>query len=254
MRLFVIIPGFGAPHIPEKVHILQQNLARIRASKEFTTIRIRICVYDPHVATQIPKELWEDPQCEWILRPGVFGEFLHRYATPKDVEEFDYVLFLLDDVELMSTVSLDEIVRHDQHLHMDIYSPTMTSDSKIQFSYMCTKTDGSIPSKTLFVTSACEAFCYFMSRGSYEKYYAILRPEENPWLWGIDTCLYKYYGLRSCLLNHMQMRHHYKNESYAPTIKDKDPFIGRQRMFDRLGTTLEALAEQKAVLYYIMPT
>lgn len=245
--LFVIVPGFGRPHTLEKVRILESNIQYIR-KYPWARLHFRICVYDPEAFLYVPSSLREDPSMEWIVRQGIVGEFLHTCAPPSVTSAFDFVLILLDDIELHSNVDFARILRYHNMFGFDIYSPTLTSGSKYQFEYMLSRPESSA---SLMVVSACEAFCYFMSSASYAKYYEHINPHANPWLWGMDMCLSKCIGLRPCLLNHMMMTHYYKNECYQ-LRPDQDPVQGYNYVLERYGVTTQELANQLAVRYSIV--
>lgn len=247
--LFVIVPGFGGPHVRHKVEILRSNLAVIE-KYPWKTLQVRVCVYDNNAAFDIPSDLRDHPRIHWIFETGIVGQFIHKWASPNEIAtHFDYVMILLDDIELsVDNFDFSTIIRWDNMFHLDIYSPSMTPTSKYQFQYMLQKPNQPYH---ISVTSACEAFCYFMPSASYSKYYQHIDPIRNPWLWGIDMCIHKYLGMRVGLINCMTMHHYYKNECYAQR-PDADPTKGYNSVLARFGVTSEELADQKAVMYYIV--
>jgi hypothetical protein len=248
--LYVIVPGFGGPHVPEKVAILRKNVAILR-SFPWSELRITVCVYDARAILDIPPSLREDPTLHFIVQPGIVGQFLHAHATPEQTAAYDFVMLLLDDIELQQDVCFETLLRYHATFNMDIYSPSLTHDSCYQFEYMLAKTN--VPYVQLCVTPACEAFCYFMPQTSYVRYYTHLEPHHNPWLWGLDMCLWKSLGMRCALLNRMTMKHHYKNECYE-LRPDADPVQGYEYTMNKYGTTTAELADQPAVLYYVIDT
>lgn len=248
--LFVLVPGFGGPHIPEKLDILQKNIARIQ-SFPWAKLHITICVYDTTTFMHVPSLLREHPCITWVYEPGIVGQYIHKWARPSATAAYDYVMIILDDVELQENMDFNALLQLDRMFAFDIYSPTMTHDSMYQFNYMLTEPEKDVVS--IKITCACEAFCYFMRLSAYEKYYPLVDPTNNPWLWGLDMCLYKVFGMRIGLLNHMTMKHHYKNECY--TLRpDANPMDGREHLFQTLGVTAQELSEQKAILYWIFAT
>ena len=244
--LFVMVPGFGGPHMPEKVRFLQQNLEIIRKN-QWSRLRVRICVYDTNIMPFVPPELTTDPDIEWIFEEGIVGQFIHRHAPPPFVETFDHVLIILDDIELMDSVDFGKLLHIDSMFQLDVYSPCMTLDSKYQFKYMLHMPDHPC---VLKITCALEAFCYFMPTKSYHRYWQHIDPVKNPWLWGLDMCLYKCLGIRAAVLNGMQMKHHYKNECYYLRT-DTNPCDGYNSVMDKFKVTSEQLADQPAILYMV---
>lgn len=244
--LFVIIPGFGGPHYKEKVAFLENNLKILRKCA-WSRLTIRICVYDPDIFLYVPDCLRSDPSIEWIVEQGIVGQFIHKHAPPQIVETYDYVLIILDDIELEPSVDFERVTKIDKVFHMDVYSPCMTLDSKYQFQYMLHVPH---PLCHMKVVSACEAFCYFMPTSSYHKYYMHIDPVNNPWIWGLDMGIHKCLGLRVIILNNMLMKHHYKNECYQ-MHPDINPCDGYNHVLSKFNVTSTDLADQKAVLYWI---
>ena len=251
-KLNIVIPGFGGPHIENKLQILQSNLEIIKATTQsYTSIDITIYVYDREVISQLTDDLLNDCQITWILQKGVIGEFLMRYTDRiinKSLDSNEYILILLDDVELQKSVDFDKILQYMSDFKFDILSPCLTHNSKYQFNYML-----QIPTSddTLLMTNACELFCYFMKYSAYMlKYYPMIE-KENPWLWGMDMMLYTYFHLKVGIINSMTMIHHYKNEAYQSDSSLPNPFIGQAHLFKKYNTSMDELSKQKAIRYII---
>lgn len=248
--LFVIVPGFGAPHTSEKIRILQNNINRITKGDVFEKVDIRVCCYDPNCTQAIPQDLWNNLNIEWIVKKGIVGQYIYDYAPPDYVKKYDYVLIILDDVELMENIDLKKMIAYQKHMHLDIVSPSMTVTSKYQYPYML---QDKVNQYHLKIVAACEAFCYFMPVASYIKYHSIIEPKENPWLWGVDLVLWKYHGFHIAVLNHMQMHHHYKNECYA-LRPDTLPTEGYNSVLRKYNATSQEFENTTAVLFFVFAT
>lgn len=244
--LYVLISGFGTPHWDHKVAILKNNLERIHDMTVWKKIKVCICQYSDPLIYQLPNEWMELYDIEIIYEKGIVGEFIHRYATPSRIAGYDYILCLLDDIELQQ-IQWDPMIRYVKDLDFDLLSPSLSLDSKHQYKYMLHEPYNL---STIKVTSCCEYFCIFASTRNFKKYYDHVDP-NYPWMWGLDLILKKYLGLKVGVVNTMVMKHWYKNESYqdCPNIQ---PMIGYDAIVAKYGETKEALAEQSAVLYYIV--
>lgn len=247
--LFVLVPGFGAPHVDEKLRILRSNVQRLQNSKAFSKIHIRVCCYDPSSTfTNMETDLWNNPNIEWIAKPGIVGQYIHQYANPRDVEGYDYVMIILDDVELMPDVDMTKMIGYVKALHLDILSPSMTTNSKYQYQYM-------LHDPTLFcqikIVAACEAFCYLMPKASYLKYYSIIEPDDNPWLWGVDLVLHRYHNMHVALVNNMQMHHHFKGECYR-LRRDTSPSDGYNSVIRKYNVPPHEFENMQAVLFFVL--
>ena len=277
MSLFVIVPGFGAPHTQKKLEILQSNLAIIR-SHPWTSLEVVVCAYDSEttydmhprcsstyepIGSTYDSESTYDmhPRCSstyeplgsthdsesfpgvrWVEEKGVVGDFIRRHASAITT---DYVMILLDDVELQPDVNFTQLLEFQRQFQFDIVSPTLTRKSKYQFEYMRTNPFEPYDIK---VVACCECFCLFFPAAAYQKYYALLTP-HNPWLWGLDMMLWKVFGFNIGMLNRMTMHHHYKGESYAPHLPN--PAEGYQYEIKKYGVNNDDLVNQPAEHYWI---
>lgn len=244
--LYVLISGFGLPHWDHKVEILKNNLEKIHDSKVWKKVQVCICQYSDPTLYQLPKELMDLYSIEIIYEKGIVGEFIHRYASPDCIANYDYILCLLDDIELQQ-INWNPMIHYVKALEFDLLSPALSSDSKYQYTYMLQEPYNLA---TIKVTACCEYFCIFANTRNFKKYYEHVDP-NNPWMWGLDLILTKHLGLKVGVVNTMVMKHWYKNECYQDR-PDISPMIGYDAIVAKFGETKEALAEQKAVLYYVV--
>lgn len=242
MSLFVIVPGFGSPHKEKKLEILRSNLAILR-SHAWTKLEVVVCAYEPPGSTYEPLGSTNLPGVRWVEEKGVVGDFIRRHASPSI--NADYMMILLDDVELQPDMNWPQLLHFQRQFQFDILSPTLTRKSKYQFEYMRTNP---FEAHDIAVTACCECFCLFFPIAAYQKYYALLTP-NNPWLWGFDMMLWKVFGFKIGMLNRMTMHHHYKGESYAPHLPN--PADGQQYEIKRYNVNNDDLVNQPAVHYWI---
>jgi hypothetical protein len=238
--LFVIVPGFGAPHIEEKNRILESNLRVIR-SGPWSDVHVCVCCYD---------DADVDVECVTVIRDsGYVGDFLRRWVTPKDIEGFDYVLALLDDFELVKEGwDWEELIRVKEDLKLDLISPVLTSESPTPYPYMRVVPE---QGRVVKMGPACEFFCYFMDRHAWARYHVHLDP-CNPWMWGYDTLLQRQFGLRVGRLNWMLGHHYFSGTCYGehPT---HDPYEGWVYTLAKYGEDRDALARMRDTNYMIFP-
>lgn len=244
--LHVFISGFGTPHLEEKFRILQKNMSIIN-KYPWSKVDYTICCYDD---TQF--EFLEDfPNVSIIRDKLIVGQYLQKYLIPYTKStSYTYLLCILDDIELQDTIDWTNIIDYYKWFHFDILSPAMTQDSKHQFAYMLEDTQ-LLRQPAIKITAALEYFCYFMSPRSYAKYYPHINGNRNPWMWGLDMLLYKQIGLKVGLINHMLMKHWYKNESYL-IRPDVNPCDGYNYILEHYNETTDSLANQPSVMYIIL--
>lgn len=202
MKLLIVVPGFGAPRVEFKQQLLEKNLKRIRAT--FTgTIDIKVFNYGTTSCNQ--KEVDE------IMGPGIIGQFLYSHVTPNIVNNYDYVLLMLDDIELTDTVVFDRMIMNYEKYNFDILSPSLKAGSHYSHEYMLQRDTNKIR-----ITQCLEFFFYLMRPSSYAKWYGLL-DEKSTWLWGIDYALYNY-DIRPGLMDTMTIIHHIKGGSHSSTL------------------------------------
>jgi len=180
--------------------------------------------------------------------PGIVGEFLLRHGNPARLkEQYDYVLFLLDDVEIQPDVDWNEMISLKSDLGLDIMAPSLTVDSVFSYEYMRHQPDSQY---TVAVPRFLEYFCYFMDMRALERYYRLLK-EDNPWVWGVDLVLVKHGKLRVGILNTMTVKHYYMGESYA-YVKGANPRSDLIRYLARFNETPESILSRVRPVQYVV--
>lgn len=212
--LFVLIPGFGAPNLNIKKQILRHNLDRINETK-WSKLVVRVCVYDDSDVSDI---------CgiDVVRSHGIVGQFIKTYAAPDDVQGFDFVMILLDDVLLQPSVKFDKIIALKNMLRLDIVSPSLSLDSQYVYRYMLTRPNAEFDVK---ISAFCELFCFFMDINTYKKYYEYIDGVHNPWMWGLDLILHYVMGFNVGILNNMSMKHFFYQTCYRDH-PEQDPIVG----------------------------
>lgn len=199
----VIIPGYGGPQHELKRRLIASNIKKLKTSGIFGRVITRVMQYDP--AAPVLEEIDE----QYHMDGSKVGTFLHdKCKNAGDDDDVDYVMLLLDDVELMDTLNIQELVKGLDYC--DIVSPSLTE--KGVYEYMVGSGTNSIK-----ITRACELFCYLMTPAAYRTWHSFLSP-KNPWCWGMDLILWDIMNLRVGIFQNQHMRHHLHGVSYVPGI------------------------------------
>lgn len=258
--LIVIIPGFGEPHLDQKIEILHQNI-RILSNHPWKSLSIHVFVYTPNesletttaqLLTQLPSNVYfhKGPRFDH----GIVGEFIKLTKDVIAFENTSHVLILLDDVELKEPWNWKRLLFYQSFFDIDILSPTLTLDSAYVFPYMLHEIVPEKNNSILKFTSACELFCMLMRKDAFEKYRAAIDTDVNPWLWGLDLVLFKYLKFKVALANAFTMKHYFQNknaDSYDINPKKRNPFHDMRVFLKRFDETQESLANQPAVLFRV---
>ena len=245
--LWLIVPGFGAPHAAQKRAILRANLAQLVAGP-WSRIHLDLYVYDD---TEL--ELTELATLEVRLHrlPGIVGQFLEHAWSAQRPLQYDHVLLLLDDVELQAgatcaTARCDKWALAARALAdwgYDALSPALTPDSPTACAYMraaARPPDAPPAPPTIHTVNACEMFCYLLTPTGFEVWMAHY-DAANPWLWGMDLILAKHMGLRVGLMQHLTARHHFVATGYGQH-PEAPPAAGMHAYLAKYGETQQSLA------------
>lgn len=246
MSLFVLIPGFGAPHDNMKLQILQHNIKIITQTYPTAPVDFHICVYDD---TTIPPNFHQNINITIHREPGLPGDFIKKFATPDIVRDYQYILILFDDILLLPGVDMAKIIKTKEYFALDIISPTLSLDSKYIYKYMLTNPEAPF---FLRIVPCCELFCCLYDNASYTKYYEHVDPAINPWLWGLDLILHYKLNMRVGLLNKMSMKHFFQSTCYDqhPTRSAFDGYAATMKKYDIDDD--KVLIQQPESFYWIM--
>jgi hypothetical protein len=219
MRLIVTIPGIGNNHFEEKKVFLKKNIDIIK--KTFSgDIDFLLFNYSNNDFSDFESSI------KIIKESGIIGQFIFNKLKPDSLEEYDYIILMLDDIELSDNFNIDEMIKIYDYNKLDILSPSLTKDSK--FSHNGFMLEDEKFEGCLRIVNFCEYFFYLMNIKSYQKYYKLF-DKKTYWLWGIDLCLDKQ-GFKMGILNNFKIKHYYISESYNSTLPN--PHI---EMYDKIN-------------------
>lgn len=240
MRLLVLIPGFGDPHWDAKVDILRKNIATVAAYFDDYTFKIIQYTADK----TLPADILENPRIDVVHDKGVLGRNLCVHATPAYVETqaADYVVLLLDDVELQAPFDWQELISLKSVLSLDIISPVLPSPRMTPWNFMVQNTDWVAAEMT-----RCELFCYLMTPETYKRYYEYL-DINNPWMWGMDFMLSSHMKLRVGVAHRIRMIHYFSRATYDP---GNDPRVDAEAYLKKHNTSWDELHAIPSILRLI---
>lgn len=207
----------------------------------WTRVVVRLAVYSD---LELPDDILA--QVEVIRRPGIVGDFYRELVTPEILrrEGHDYLLMLLDDVEILTQPDWRRLLLIKQLSGAHLLSPTLSHDStNIQYPYM--KHVVGAP-YTARITSLMEFFCFLFDVESYSRRYYPLLDSDNSWMWGIDLCLYHSGGVLPAQVNTWIVKHHYQGESYKGC--GRNPESDMVAYLSKKGESVKSLWEKRLVI------
>lgn len=211
VTLDVTIPAIGQPHLDEKLVLLRQNMVALTKC-ESVVVSVHCFLYSSGVETlgRVVDVLVSVVPVERVvvhMEPGFLGGFMYRYIQPALMRRYDYMMFLLDDIELPSDFNVASWIACYKLYDVDVLSPTMSLSSSSQ---TIMKKPAEVVSGQIRDVDFLEFFCYLMTPAVYATYYTLL-DENTRTLWGVDLLLHGL-GLRLGIHNNVEMVHHYTRE------------------------------------------
>jgi len=199
-NLLVVVPGYGdtgCGNIENKKQILDKNLDYF-LNENNGLVMIK--------QFNRPDFLYHNNRyrIELFYRNLSLSEFLYEYVTPELAKHYDYVIVILDDVEIKDNLKIDHVIEVYEKSQVDILSPSVEGASWI---FMSQKKDLR-PREVRLVNGGMELFCYLMRPQSYEVYYKKVLVPWNDFMWGCDLVL-EYADLKTGIYDFWTSKHYY---------------------------------------------
>jgi hypothetical protein len=237
MKLLVTIPGIGDNHFEEKKIFLKKNIDIIKRtfSGEIDFLLFNYSNNDFSYFEYLRN-------LKIIKESGIIGQFIFNKLKPSDLKDYDYIILMLDDIELSDNFNIDEMIKIYNDNNLNILSPSLTKDSK--FSHNGFMLENERFESALRIVNFCEYFLYIMNMESYTRYWSLF-DEKTYWLWGIDFCLYKQ-GFKMGIVNDFKIKHYYISESYNSNLPNP-----HMEMYDKIHKYGRVSEIENLILKYL---
>ena len=186
-KILVIIPGISDLKL---IPVLKSNISKLKE----TVNEVSIHLYD-YKNFNLDNIVTVDKIIQGDLNLYEVFIYYDNY-----VDNYDYILILLDDVYL-NNFQLDYMINNHEKHNLDISSPSITLDSCWSHANMKTRNENNID-----ILYSLELFCYLLKPNSYHLWTSIMDP-ENGFGWFIDLNLYKILGLNLGLFHNLTVAH-----------------------------------------------
>jgi hypothetical protein len=245
MKLNVVIPGFGDPHWNHKLEILEKNRNIVESFNWDVQWHIIQYTVDDPSKTIPPKA-----NMRVVQSKGILASNINRHMSPSQIGESDYVMILLDDVELVKPINWQYVLDLMDVAGADIASPSLPNRSMSPWDFMISRLDDTNLHGQ--VATRCELFCYLMSYDNYKKYYNFVDP-ENPWMWGMDFMLLSHMTLKPLIMNKVHMIHHYWRPPNQYT-NDHLPYDDSVKYLNKHNVTWDELKALPSIINQVLST
>jgi hypothetical protein len=219
-NILIVIPGFGEPYLDLKVSILEKNISTLAKSLSPSIgIRILVFLYTTEKFNYLTNHFKKSPvPVTFLPKKGIVGEFIYKYIDTKLITPFDYLFFILDDIELHTNTNIKEMIKVYTNHHVDILGFPVTTESPTPHDFMRFREEYVKENIKLLKVNFMEFFSYFMNITTFFKYKKFFT-EHTYWLWGIDMVLHPC-GFNLMRLEHLPVRHYLKNTTYSKNLPD----------------------------------
>lgn len=225
VNLLIVIPGYGdvKGNINTKKFIIDKNLSFfLKPLNEKSLKESKIIIKQFNCSERLYSNSKFRDEITVLYENTGLSEFLYEHIRPELVNQFDYVILILDDVEIVSkNITMKDILKAYEETGVDILSPSVSNATWPYMNYKNKK-------KTVRVLNTLEFYCYLMKPVSYQKYYKILKP-YNFFMWGYDLVL-SYANIKAGIYDEWKSYHHFRD--YSDQLKNGKAQQNMQRFLN----------------------
>ena len=149
---------------------------------------------------------------------------LKTHLTPELCRRYEYVFVWMDDLDILEfdPQRFLQIVREHR---IELAQPSLSQDSVISHEIVVHR-DGRIGRYTDFI----EQMAFVFEGRRWERFWKLIRKDENPWGWGYDELLYAHCGFRRMAIIDAEVIRHLRQGAYHSAAR-----VARRKLLDELG-------------------
>ena len=222
MNFLLIIPGYGGKEWEIKSVCINQSINKIKNT----------CPENSNFTIK-------------IIKPGILGEFIYNYVKPSLVENYDYIILMLDDIILQDNFNLKDALNILNLHNLDLISPSLTLDSIHTHRESLVDLNNTSNNKIGRICNFVEFFFYIIPSKSYNNYYSLFY-KDTKWMWGIDYCMD--HLMKMCILDNMNMKHYLS--SYNSTDTQNKRMNEIKFLLERIPNIIDSIKKIKKYIIY----
>ncbi len=197
MKFLYYLACIGNPNLETKLKILDSNIEKIYSNikvnfdlvlniySDFQTIRNHLVKY-----SCIDNILIYE-------KPGVLTELWLTNPSNDLIVNYDYILFILDDVEIIN-FDFDSMVKFKNENELQILSPYVYNSTQTRW----------FDSKRSTLNNMLEVFCLLLTPPDF-KLFCSIHTIENKWMWGVDYT-FGYRNINTGVYIGSSVKHHFR--------------------------------------------
>lgn len=196
MRFVYYLAAIGNSNLERKLAILSKNLNYI-----YNNINVKFDIivncYNNYDAINFYLQ-----GCDFLNKilihnkKGVLTELFLTNPYNASLVNYDYILFILDDVEIQG-MDIRSMISIKERFKIEILSPKVINSTH---SFM-----NIYDSNTLTINNAVEVYCLLLKYKDFVRFTTI-HTVENKWMWGADF-LFGYFNIKAGVYNGAVVKH-----------------------------------------------
>jgi hypothetical protein len=198
MKFLYYLASIGNPDLQIKMNILFDNLNYIYKYHKYKfDIIINCYETDVNIYTKIRDKVLRLSfinNCYLYVKRGVLTELFLTNEYNHLVYNYDYIMFILDDVKIID-IDLNEMIRIKNTLNIGVLSPRIVNSTHAFMNIY----------NGITINNCLEVFLLLLSPYDFDHFLSIYTV-ENKWMWGCDF-LFGYYNIRAGVINKYSAHH-----------------------------------------------
>lgn len=220
MKFIYYLAAIGNPDFEIKIDILKKNLHCIFKDINQNFDILINCYDDANVTSVVNKTVFPFLDNIYInYKPGKLIELWNDNPYHVYITNYDYILFILDDIEIKN-INVSELIQIKNQHNIEFISPRVEHST---WEYM-----NMYSGDQLAITNRIEVYCLLFDYGNFMKFLSI-NDIENPNTWGVDYIM-AHYKIKTAICYKFNVIHKLQNKSntiknYDQAIIDMDKFF-----------------------------
>lgn len=204
MKFLYYVACIGNPDLELKTTILLDNLHYIYNNNQFHFDVIINC-YETNVGiyTKLRENILQLPficNCYFYVKRGILTELFLTNEYNKLIYNYDYIMFILDDVKIID-INLNDMIRIKNELNIGVLSPRIINSTHAFMNHY----------NGITINNCLEVFLLLLTPYDFDHFLSIYTL-ENKWMWGCDF-LFGYNNIRAGVINRFSAQHMLSSKS-----------------------------------------
>lgn len=220
MKLLYYLAALGNPDFETKVTILKNNLDCIFKDINNNFDILINCYDNVNITSIVNKSSISFLNNIYInYKPGKLVELWNNNPYHVYLSNYDYILFILDDIEI-ENINIRELIKIKSQYNIEFISPRVENSTWEYMNLYC--------GDKLGITNRLEVYCFLFNYDNFNKFLSI-NDIENTNIWGVDYIM-AHFKIKTAIYYKFNVIHKLKTKSntvknYDQAIMDMDKFF-----------------------------